>query len=254
MAMNMLATRNESQIRVPLQTETVNPRLEFRDGQWLYAWTNGEGGLHEKLLSDAAVREIFSRVPVDTKWFNEDVASPAVVRWGDGRLGPWAVFFVPPARHTLELTNDGSGEPYAVERVTAPLPGVALFGIDTDYYAFALRTETLRPYNEVCRCPLPNVMQDGKVCWGMIPPPRATAQTIGEAWRLFVGSTFNNHVANAKSRRHPADVRALLKELAAEGEAARYPPDDLVRQSEAGGMTLDRAVREFFEGKGMPGQ
>lgn len=252
---SLMFTRKEgSQIRVPLQTPTINPRLELRDGQFLWVYTNGEGGLHEKFMSSAAVREVFGGVAVDTGWMNEEATSPVVCRSGDGKGGPWAVLYVPPASHTIELTNDGSGEAYAAKKITAPLPGIALFGITCDYYAFALKGSKLEPYHEIQRCPLPNVMENGIVCWGLIPPPRATPQTMLEAWRLFIGSTFNNHAAAAKSKRHRADVREVLKEMAMAPQPSQYPVSDLVRQHEPGGMSLDRAVREFFETAKMPGK
>lgn len=237
----------------PRQGTHDNPRLEFCDGQYLFVMTNAEGGHVERFVSDAAVREAFAGVAVDSGWFNEEAASPAVCRWGDGRAGQWAVLYVPPGVHELEVTNDGSGKPYAVARVRAPLPALAFFGMGTNYYVFAMKTPRLDPHQELYRCPLPNVYASGEVCWGLLKPPRATARSVFDAWRLFVGSTFNNHMAGAKSKRSREDVRAVLLDMARSPGEAHYPVADLVRQVEDGGMTLDRAVREFFETGEMPG-
>jgi Prokaryotic E2 family D len=235
----------------PLQTDKVNPGIDFCQGQFLARLPNEAGGLSEKFVSDAAVREAFSGIPVGTGWFNLGLTCPGVCRWGDGSKGEWAVLYVPPASHRLEISNDGSGLPYAVERLDVPLPALAFFGLGPNYWVFALKTDHLSQHHEIYRCPLPNVMADGAVCWGHLKPPRATATTIVEAWRLFAESTFNNHMANAKSRREREDVRALLRALAAGG--GPYPVEDLVRQHKDGGMTLDRALREFFETGEMPG-
>lgn len=237
----------------PRQGEHVNPRLEFCMGQYRFVMVNAEGGLVERFVSDAAVREAFAGIPVDSGWMNNDAASPAVCRWGDGRTGQWAVLYVPPAMHELEVTNDGSGQAYAITRIQAPLPALAFVGLGTNYYVFAMKTPRLDPYQELYRCPLPNVYASGEVCWGLLKPPRSTPRSIFDAWRLFVGSTFNNHMASAKSRRAREDVRAVLLEMARSPGVAHYPVADLVRQVEDGGMTLDRAVREFFETGAMPG-
>jgi hypothetical protein len=243
--------KNEA-LLVPVQSPTVNPYVEFRDGQYMFCETNMGGGLEEKFVSDAAVREAFSKIPVDTGWFNHEAAGPAVCRWGDGKRGEWAVLYVPPACHALEITNDGSGQPYAVERVTAPLPALAFIGAGTHYFAFAMKTPRLDPHQELYRCPLPNVMQDGSVCWGLLRQPRADPRTIFDAWRLFATSTFNNHMANAKSKAQRADVRVRLKEMARAPQPVVYPGEDLMRQSEDG-STLDGAIRGYFETGAMPG-
>jgi hypothetical protein len=233
---------------IPVQSAEVNPKIEFRDGQFLFSMPTGDGGLIEQFRSDAAIREAFSGIPVDSGWIR-----PEICRWGDGRVGPWAVAFFPPSRYTLEITNDGSGQPFAVEHVNVPLPGLIFFGIGVQYFVWATRAEKLEPHHEVYRCPLPNVMQDASVCWGLLKPPRATARTIFEAWDIFVSATFNNHAANGKSKSQREDVRVLLKELATAGDEARYPVMDLVRQVDMTGVTLEQAVRRFFDTGKMPG-
>lgn len=237
----------------PQQTTTLYPTLQMREGQFLFSFVNQAGGLIERFVSPAAVREAFSQVPVDSGWCNHTATSPVVCRWGDGRHGEWGVLYVPPGKHRLEITNDGSGQPYDVEHVDAPLPGLAFIGVGTNYYVFAMKTKHLDVHQEIYRCPLPNVMQDGSVCWGLLKQPQATARSLHEAWRLFVGSTFNNHAAAGKSKRCREDVRIVLKEAAQAPDDAHYPVGDLVRQYEPAGMTLDRAVREFFETGEMPG-
>lgn len=242
----------------PLQTPHENPRVEFRDGQFLFAMTNQEGGLVERFVSNAAVREAFSGIPIDSGWLR-----PEVVRWGDGKTGEWAVAFIAPQVHELELAREEAGEaanPAAIsigiDRVLTPLPGLVFFGLGTQYYVWAVKTERLDPYHEVYRCPLPNVEANALICWGSYKPPRATARTLFDAFDLFIKSTFNNHRANGKSKSQREDVRVLLRGLLHETSsmaADRYPVEDLVRQVEHTGVTLDKSIRQFFETGEMPG-
>lgn len=250
-------------LMIPEQSTNNNPRLEFRDGQFLFASKNLEGGLMERFISDAAVREAFAGVPVDSGWMR-----PEVVRWGDGRNGQWAIAFFAPAVWELEITrestpaeglNDQAASPEltsTLERLKVPLPGIVWFGIGTQYYVWAVKTEHLRPELEIFRCPLPNVYVDGKVCWGLVRPPLCTARTLFDAWQLFITSTFNNHLASGKSKKFTDDVRVLLRELAAgvdpRAPLATFPVQELVRQVDQRGVTLDTAIRVFFETGEMP--
>jgi len=238
----------------PQQSAAENPRLEFRNGQFFFRSTLLEGGLVERYLSDAAVREAFSKIPIDSGWLN-----PEIARWGDGKLGEWAVAFFPPSLYDLEVTREG--EEIALDRIRIPLPGMVFFGIGTNYFAWAVKSESLQPFHEIFRAPLPNVYTSGAVCWGLVTPPRANARSLFQAWDLFIRSTFNNHLANGKSKRSRDDVRIILRELAGPrdpvdqvmaGEAWHYPVEDLVRQVEHVGVTLDKALREFFETGEMP--
>lgn len=236
----------------PIQNADENPRLEFRDGQAMLRMTSTAGTNIERLVSMAAVREAALGIPVDSGWID-----PEIVRWGDGRRGEWAVMFVPARLHNLELTT-GAPPDEVVERINAPLPAFAFMGIACKYFVWALKTEEFRPYNEIYRAPLPNVYGAnveagsevhlaGEICWGYLRPPNASPRNMKRAWDLFIGSTFNNHAANGKSKTHPEDVRDLLKELA--GETASYPVDDLMRFDQ--GITLDQMVRLIFSAGGM---
>ncbi len=234
-------------LMTPTQDATTNPYLEFRDGQCLFRMVSLNGTVMERLISWEAVREAATGIPIDSGWL-----APEVVRWGTGRMGDWAVAFIPPGRHQLELTTGTPGVDETLERVTAPLPGMVIFGIATKYWAWAVRSERLNPSDELYRAPLPNVMQDAAICWGELKPPVASARSILKSWQIFQTSTFNNHAANAKSKSHSDDVRELLKGLARAGDYAQYPVQDLVRQVESG-VTLDRVIRDFFESGEMPG-
>lgn len=230
----------------PVQDETTNPRLEFRNGQHLFVMTNQEGGVVERFISDAAVREAFSGIPIDSGWLR-----PEIVKWGNGKLGEWAVAFFAPQVHELDITSESAAdapEQFTLERLQVPLPGLVFFGLGTQYFLWAVKTQKLHPYQEIYRAPLPNVYVDGKVCWGLVKPPRVTARAIFDAWELFIKSTFNNHLANGKSKAHREDVRVMLRQA----YTGDYPITDLVRQVEHTGVTLDKAIKEFFQTGEMP--
>lgn len=232
-----------------VQSANVNPSLEFRDGQCLFKGATPGGTVVEKLVSWAAVREAATNIPVDSGWL-----PPEVVRWGMvASVGEWAVAFIPRRRRAVELTRGVPGQNEEVDKVEVPLPGMVIFGVTNKYFVWAVKGERLDPFAEVYRAPLPNVMQDASVCWGLIKPPAASAKTIVKAYELFITSTFNNHAASGKSKSDREDVREVLRGLAAAGEGARYPADDLVRQVGRTGVSLDACVREFFKTGEMPG-
>lgn len=235
------------QMLTPVQNGHTNPTIEFCEGQILFRMTTLQGAKIEKLVSWESAREAFTKVPFDSGWL-----PPEVRRTGQQRGIDWTVGFIPPQHHRLEITKGLPGENETVEHILAPLPGMVIFGIAVKYWVFAVKTEELDPYQEIFRAPLANVMADAEVCWGLLKPPRSSPRTIMQAWRTFIESTFNNHAASGKSRMNRDDVRETLRELAAQGPEARYPTEDLVRQTEEG-VSLDKAVRIFLETQQMPG-
>ncbi len=266
---------SESALTTPIQTAKENPRLEFREGQFVFCMTNEAGGKVERFISAEQVKHAFTGLPIDTGWM-----APGIMRWGNGRLGEWAVGFVPPRVHEIEITREAELQAYvtfgdrtepagtvpAVEhsRIRVPLPGLVWFGHGTTYFIWAVRTETLNPHFEIYRAPLPNTYATGEICWGGVKPERMTAASLFKAYDLFMGSTFNNHLANAKSKREPQDVRIVLRDLAVQPYDEKavafdvdhcppiYPVEDLVRQVPQTGVTLDQAIKNYFEMGEMP--
>ena len=247
------------------QDADSNPTMEFRDGQCLFRTNTTAGTAIERFISWEAVREAALGIPIDSGWIGMEI-----VRWGTGRPGEWCVAFIPPGRHVLELTSGTPGPDEKVDKIEAPLPGLAMFGAALNYFVWSVKTPILNPHHEVCRCPLPNVLADAKICWGLLEPPQASPKTMLKAFEMFIHSTFNNHAASGKSKSQRDDVRVLLRALAGgpcpdvdpdcaeapmhnHSDAAAYPVGDLVRQVEGTGVTLDTAVREFFKTGEMPG-
>jgi hypothetical protein len=231
---------------MPTQAYEEAPTIRFLDGQFLFSMVSLQGTRIEAFRSEAAVREAFTGIPVDSGWL-----APNVVRWGDGRNGEWAVLHVPPARHVLELTTDDAATAAGVVRVTAPLPGLVVFGGGLKYWVWAQKSARFEPHHELYRAPLPNVMLDAEVCWGPHRPPACAGSTIGRAWELFITTTFGNHVAAGKSKKNREDVREVLKGLAS-GAAESYPVEDLVRYVDGGGMTIDKVITAFTKSGALP--
>lgn len=274
---------SESSLTTPVQSAKENPCIEFREGQLVFRMTNEAGGKVERFISSAQARQAFTGLPVESGWL-----PPGIMRYGTGTLGEWAVGFVPPKVHELEITSEGSPTKCArcgqspdarehiasehgdhvfegstwMDRLRVPLPGLVWFGLGTTYFLWAVKTETLQPYQEIYRAPLPNTYADGSICWGLLKPERMTAATFFKAYDLFMGTTFNNHLANAKSKRAPEDVRVVLRDLGQPadqlytrtlgGPPVKYPVEDLVRQVPQTGVTLDQAIRSYFETGEMP--
>jgi E2/UBC family protein D len=234
----------EERLLKPAYGPDVNPRLEFRDGQFLFRTVNLEGAVVERFISSAAAREAFSGIPIDSGWL-----PPEIVRWGNGKLGEWCIAYIPPRVHELELTqepglNSEWKETANITRLPVPLPGLVFFGLSNLYHIWAVKTVELIPSHEIYRCPLPNVEETGLICWGPYRPPRCTAKSIFDAFDLFIKSTFNNHRADGKSHKYREDVRLMLREVAG---TKPYPVNDLMRQVPRVGIGLDTAIRQFFE-------
>lgn len=231
---------NEALLK-PVQDARTNPTLEFRDGQCMLTCATQGGTKIEQLISWEAVREAATKIPVTSGWLTSEI-----VNWGTGGRGEWCAAFIAPARHELELTNGTPGVDEVIERVTAPLPGLVFFGHGSKYFVWAQKTPKCEPHHEVFRCPLPNVMEDASICWGLLKPPTASPRTIMKAWELFIRSSFNNHAANGKSKALATDdIRDVLRACSRTEEA--YPTDDLMRQVARTGVTLDQAIRGWFD-------
>jgi PRTRC genetic system protein B len=117
-------------------------------------------------------------------------------------------------------------------------PPLVWAGRGADYRLWALSGpgRPMHPEVPLCRAPFPNSYEHGGICWGSAErPPAAAADTLGRALGCFLGSKFSMHVDNQKSRRYPASIVALWRELSPE---TPYPLDDLVSTSATLGWLL----------------
>ena len=93
-----------------------------------------------------------------------------------------------------------------------------------------LKGKKFDPDSPVYRAPFPNVYENGRICWGSHKVSEVTPANIQKTWKLFFGTTFNNHIASGKTVSHEENALELLRELSA-GERKSFPASELVRQA-----------------------
>lgn len=107
---------------------------------------------------------------------------------------------------------------------TIPLPPLVVGTSATHAFCWAL-PGPISEGSPLFLPPFPNIHSTGGICWGDVAPPAPF--TPGNVLAAFLGSNFNAHLANEKSRAYPVSVIAHWERLAAE-QATSYPEDDLI--------------------------
>ncbi|MBW4568802.1 MAG: prokaryotic E2 ligase family D protein [Tolypothrix carrinoi HA7290-LM1] len=198
----------------PRSLSAIKAELLILDGTYILHYQSGEKS-HYKCLSPTALRIAFSNEPIDSGWIGE-----GVVRTCTSNSGEWVVKFVPPQRTLLDCDELG--------QVQIPMPAMIFVGKNFTYWLWATKIKIFDPDASLFHAPLPNVYTPwGKVCWGKNQPPSASAQSINQAWNLFISSPFNSHLSNGKSKHHTNDVRDQLLALHQQKNCT-YPLKDLV--------------------------
>jgi len=186
-----------------------------------------------KCLSPEALQRAFHIERIDTGWLPTNI-----VRCGSSTAGEWAVLFVPPAQKMLELQEIGT--------VQVPLSGIVMVGVGSEYRIWAVATKQFEPDATSYHAPLPNVYENGRICWGTNRPPIASPQTITKAWELFISSPFNGDLVYGKSRSHYSDVRQQLIALS-KRRRKTYPSNDLMPACKGyRHLTIAELVEEFI--------
>jgi len=203
----------------PRPLEGAEAALLFVQGQYLLHTREGNVD-RVKFLAPASVRQAFTLERIDSGWLPEGVC-----RWGTGPAGDWMLAYHKPQVYEIQVEMKENRPP---RRLKVPLPALAFFGCDDNYYLWALRGVSLEPKAQLYRAPLPNINEHGLICFGSNQRPRVSAASFAEAWRLFLAAPFNDHHADGLSREFPEDVRRQLAKLYRE-RAKRYPARDLVR-------------------------
>jgi PRTRC genetic system protein B len=209
----------------------------FFDGQILYR-RRTERGEQYKFLSPAAVAEAFRQAPFDTGHL-----PPGVFRCGQSARGDFAALVIPAQRHELSVESARRGGGRAV--LSLWLPAFVFFGIAQSYHVWAVKSDVTTPDLVLHHAPLPNVFNNGGICWGQNDRPAASTQTITEAWKLFIGSPFNEHAASNKVRGVAGDVRPYLRNVSR--SKRRFPLGDLLPMRMHGRSTLDPAITELIQ-------
>ena len=189
--------------------------LLFTKGQYILYSRDGKA-LRPKGIAPETLRAAFVEEPVDSGWLPQ-----GVLRWGSGPAGTFMVKYIPAGMYRLHLSTQDPAKP---RMTSVPLPALVFAGVESTYYVAAVRDEHIGPKTLLFHAPLPNVYEEGRVCFGTNQPPAVSWKTIDAAWRLFLASPFTGASAQRKSVAYPDDVRQQL--LACE-QAAHYPVDDL---------------------------
>ncbi len=236
-----------------IDPKTIEGQLLFlKDDQCVFGYQNHHGIECWKYLSAETLRQAFSQLPVDTGWLPK-----GVVRWGIRGNEEWAVLFIPAGKYPLIIRHeDKEGEtvvsvpeeettPHIPQSLTAkqltPLPAFIFAGKANNYYLWAVKDKSFNPAGKLYVAPLPNLAQDGSICFGNTHPPRASTSTIWTAWQVFIQSAFNHHHIQGKCRTEPQDIRELLERLSGQ---PKFPQGELMgyQGRETKGVTVDQAI------------
>lgn len=207
------------------------------DGQFIFRERKPDGTFTVKPIAPATLRQAIAHLPFDSGWLPETVR-----RAGDTPNGPFAVSFFPAGVYRLPFVNTWATGHAKTLYWAVPLPALVFLGIQRSYYVWALKANVLQPDAQVYHAPLPNLDGQGRICFGGNRLPKATAQTLDKAWRVFLNAPFNDHQVDHKSARYPDDVRDQLKALA-RMKRKQYPLDDLVSAN----LPLERLVKSILE-------
>jgi PRTRC genetic system protein B len=231
----MAAAAQAIQLPATLYTAAPPPGVELSlhifDGQYMVQYRDRSGALVSKFVSAESVRQAVLDEHIDTGYLPY-----GVVRWGTGVGGAWAVRYEPPAKRRIYLDVTGA----ASEAITVPLPAFIFVGQGNRYSLFAVTGAQFNPLSTLYRAPLPNVADDGDICFGKNSVPAVADGGMERAFDLFWAAPFNDHHMENRSKQHADDIRVQLRALAA-GGAAKYPARDLVKCD----LTVDDFVRRL---------
>jgi len=215
----------------PMSADETAALLFVCGDQYLFRYRRKDGSIAYKFVSSASVRAAFAEETIDTNWLPNNVR-----RWGMGKRGEWIVIAYPAQRHRFTFEQESGGE--QTVSLDVPMSPLAFFGYAQRYYLWAFKDAELKGDTNLCAAPLPNIDANGAICFGSNVVPKASAQTIEEAWRIFLASPFTNHSVNGKSRKYPNDVREQLMRLV-NGHRRRYPIEDLVSLNRTANTVID---------------
>ena len=193
-----------------------------------YLFVDHERGGLSKFLPVPAVAAAFSGLGRDSGWI-----PPGLVRHGHGPLGAWYVYSAPAQKVKIQVLESV---------LEIPLPRTVVYHCDKTVHIWALSCATFDPGAMAYHLPLPNVYQDGKVCWGKNAAPAADPGQARKTWELFfTGTAFNADLANGKSKAFPASIVAQLEAVAG---ANKYPAADLVSTNKKIGSLIDSFIKD----------
>lgn len=202
----------------------------LESGDYLFQRRQNNGGSVSKFLNSTDVAVAFGDVRLDSDWMDA-----GVLRWGRSEAGPWYVYSAPERRKFEVIVSD--------EKLVIPLPRLVMLAIGKSYYIWAVKTEWVTPSSGLFRAPFPNVSNGGAICWGGNTPVEANPGKARKMYERFLQTPFNRDWSDGKSKKHPTDVRQVLKELS-DNQAHSFPLDDLVSAD----ITLERVIDAKMRG------
>lgn len=213
--------------KAPRNLDHLDAELLFIDRNYILHYLDGNRHIYKSLTSDV-LRNAFANEPTDTGWLPKNI-----IRHGSSALGNWVVCFFPQQRYRLQVQS---------EQLYLPLPSSIFVGISNSYYVWAVKKTKFNSQLLIHHAPLPNVMNDGRVCWGNICPPIASLSNIESTWWKFIDSTFNQDYTQGKSIKFDniIDRLKLLNRRARISNRSRYPTSDLIPIRD--NLTVEEAV------------
>jgi PRTRC genetic system protein B len=116
-------------------------------------------------------------------------------------------------------------------------------GLDQNWYVWAVRARRFTPDLEMFHAPLPNINENGLICFGNNRYPKVDKDGEQKAWELFISTPFNSHHVDGKSQEYPQNIISQLSSLH-HRKAVRYPTRDLISLR----CTVDKAVQRLISG------
>ncbi len=99
-----------------------------------------------------------------------------------------------------------------------------------------------------CPAPLPNVMSDGRICWGNVCPISVNLSNVESAWSKFISSTFNRDYTQGKSKKYKNNIieqLGILNRKIKVSSRCRYRVSDLVPIRNK--LTVEQAVEAVIK-------
>lgn len=190
-----------------------------------------------KYLSPQTLAQAFNLETTDSGWIHGNI-----IRTGRTSEGDWAALWVPRQRHSIMIA--GAGKDGTDLTLTVPLPAMVFAGRHQAYWLWAVPDTQFNPNSQTMKVPLPNVYShSGTICWGANVPPVATAQTLPQAWKIFITSRFSGHELHGKSGRCPSN---LIQQLKAIANRRTYPVKDL-QPLRACANTIDHVLNQALD-------
>ena len=219
--------------KAPRNLDNLDAELLFIDRNYIFHYLEGNRHVYKSLTPDV-LRSAFANEPTDTDWLPR-----SVIRHGSSVLGNWVVCFLTQQRYELKVNE---------EQFHLPLPSFIFMGIGSSYFLWAVKKNQFEPNLIIYHAPLPNVMADGRICWGNVSPTSVSLSNVESAWSKFIGSTFNRDYAQGKSKQYQNNIieqlRVLNKKVKASSRC-RYPVSDLVPIGDK--LTVEQAVEAVIK-------